>query len=75
MTPSWGEETSPVPGPSHDEPGTAGWIPCCICTDPIRPDQYATAVCWADPHGHTCAAHRACLIAVGETELQLPPAA
>lgn len=46
-------------------------IPCCICTRPIHLDQYATARCWTDPDGITCAAHALCLVAVGEKEIGL----
>jgi hypothetical protein len=59
----------------HHGPSRAGHIPCTICTHTIAPDDYRTARCWTDPGGTTCAAHHACLVRVGETELHLPPAA
>ncbi len=52
---------------------TAGHIPCAICLDHIRTEEYRTARCWTDPCGTTVAAHAACLTRLGETELQLPP--
>jgi hypothetical protein len=53
----------PAPGPGH--------IPCVICLAVIPFDQYATARCWTDPFGITCAAHAACLVGVGERDLGL----
>lgn len=52
-------------------PGGEGWIPCVICLDLIPLDEYASARCWTDPLGTTCAAHHACLVRVGEFELKL----
>lgn len=69
-----GGEGTPAPGLSHDGP-EAGHIPCAICTGHITLDQYRSARCWTDPHGITVAAHHACLVRVGETDLDLPPAA
>lgn len=51
----------------------AAYIPCVICLDIIRIEEYRTARCWTDPLGTTCAAHAACLIRVGEKDLNLPP--
>lgn len=51
----------------------SGWIPCAICTDTITLDEHRSARCWTDPTGITVAAHRNCLIRVGEHELSLPP--
>lgn len=56
------------------ETPSPAWIPCAICTDLIGLDQYQSARCWTDPHGITVAAHHHCLIALGETELDLPAA-
>lgn len=50
----------------------SGHIICCICIDHIRLDEYRTARCWTDPNGITCAAHRHCLIRLGERDLELP---
>lgn len=61
----------PLQGPSRLE----GHIPCAICSQPIHLDQYRTARCWTDPFGVTVAAHHQCLVALGETDLDLPPAA
>jgi hypothetical protein len=58
-------------GRRTEHPSSAGYIPCVICLEPISLDQYATARCWTDPHGETCAAHALCLIAVGERDLRL----
>ncbi len=52
-----------------------GHIPCVICTGTIELDDYLSARCWTDPVGITCAAHAACLVRVGEYDLDLPPAA
>lgn len=49
----------------------AGHIPCCICLDHIRIEEYRTARCWTDPLGVTCAAHASCLVRVGEKDLGL----
>lgn len=73
MNPAGGEGT-PARDVSHAT-SRAGHIECCICTDPIYLEQYRTARCWTDPDGTTCAAHAQCLIALGETDLHLPPAA
>ncbi len=51
----------------------SGHIPCVICLGLIPLDQYRTARCWTDPLGVTCAAHAACLTAVGERDLGFPP--
>lgn len=63
--------------PAGDRPtqrlSPAGYIPCCICATFIRVDEYHQAACWADPHGISCAAHNACLRALGETDLGLLP--
>lgn len=61
--------------PKTESRNRAGWIPCAICTALIGLDQYRTARCWTDPHGTTVAAHHACLVDLGETDLELPPAA
>ena len=53
----------------------SGHIVCCICLDHIRIEEYRTARCWTDPNGITCAAHSACLIRVGEQDLDLPATA
>jgi hypothetical protein len=53
----------PAPRPGH--------IPCVVCRHTIGLDQYRQARCWTDPHGITCAAHAACLQALGETDLGL----
>jgi hypothetical protein len=69
-----GGEGTPAPdGRSAPAPSGAGWIPCALCLLPIHLDQYRTARCWTDPEGVTVAAHAACLLWVGETELRLPP--
>lgn len=49
----------------------SGHIPCVICLDLIRLEEYRSARCWTDPNGITCAAHAACLIRVGEREIGL----
>lgn len=74
MTIHTGGESHPAPDGTH-EPSGAGWIPCAICTHPIGLEQYRTARCWTDPHGTTVAAHAGCLTWIGETDLDLPPAA
>jgi hypothetical protein len=56
---------------AHPGPSRAGWIPCCICLDHIRLEEYRTARCWTDPDGTTVAAHAACLVRIGETDLGL----
>jgi hypothetical protein len=66
-----GGEGDPAPDRSHDRSGAAGHIPCCICLDHIRLEEYRTARCWTDPDGTTVAAHAACLVRVGETDLGL----
>lgn len=48
-----------------------GHIPCVICLQTIRIEEYRTARCWTDPDGQTCAAHASCLIRVGEKDLGL----
>jgi hypothetical protein len=53
-------------------PSRAGWIECSICAGIIALDDHHTARCWTDPTGTTVAAHRDCLVRVGETELSLP---
>lgn len=68
-----GGEGSPAPD-AHHGPSGAGWIPCAICTHHIRLDQYRSARCWTDPFGVTVAAHHHCLVALGETDLDLPAA-
>ena len=64
------------PARDYDIPAEsrAGWIPCAICTRAIPLDQYRTARCWTDPEGVTVAAHAACLVSIGEHELDLPAA-
>lgn len=66
-TPGWDlgqdETTCDFPRAPH--------IQCCICLDLIPLTEYRTARCWVDPKGETCAAHAACLIRVGETEIGL----
>lgn len=52
-------------------PSPAGHIPCVICLDLIRIEEYRSARCWTDPNGITCAAHSHCLIRVGEREIGL----
>lgn len=65
----------PESSPARDEPSRAhslaGHIPCVICTHTIALEQYRDARCWTDPNGITCAAHAACLLAVGEQEIGL----
>jgi hypothetical protein len=65
MIPAGGEGR---PAREHG-PSRAGHIACCICLAPIPLDQYATARCWTDPNGETCAAHASCLLSVGEWDL------
>lgn len=50
-------------------------ILCVICGQPISQDGHDAASCWTDPGGTTVAAHNACLRRLGETDLDLPPAA
>jgi hypothetical protein len=68
-----GGEGNPARDGAHPSPPRAGHIRCVICTDTIALDNYRSARCWTDPGGHTCAAHAACLIRVGEPDMQLPP--
>lgn len=65
-----GGEGNPARGPSHE--GSRADAECWVCAHPItRPDGW----CWTDPHGRVVAAHHACLVLLGETDLDLPPAA
>lgn len=52
-----------------------GHIACEFCGHCIQPAEYHQACCWTDPGGTTVAAHNACLRRLGETDLDLPPAA
>ncbi len=70
MNPRAGGEGRPAREGPHNSP-RAGHIVCCICTSLIPLHEYRTARCWIDPEGETCAAHAACLIAVGEKEIGL----
>ena len=56
----------------HDHPGH---IRCQFCGQLISPLDYHRASCWTDPGGTTVAAHNLCLRRLGETDLDLPPAA
>lgn len=48
-----------------------GHIVCAICDQPISPADYPSSYCWPDPGGNVLAAHGACLIRLGETDLGL----
>lgn len=49
------------------------YIECALCNVPISPADYVEAQCWVDPGYVALAAHRQCLVWIGETELDLPP--
>jgi hypothetical protein len=69
MTP--GGEGTPARAASHDT-SRAGWIDCWVCAETIH--DHTTGQCWADPFGHTVAAHHECLVLLGESDLHLPSA-
>lgn len=49
---------------------------CSVCDQPFgRVDRKGTAIIWPDPAGIWCVAHRACLVRLGERDLDLPPVA
>jgi hypothetical protein len=48
-----------------------GEMVCSVCEQPIVPAGYRDALCWSDPDGTTCVAHRQCLTRIGEYELRL----
>lgn len=48
---------------------------CCACNQPIGYWHRQFAIVWMDPAGIACVAHRHCLKAMGERDLDLPPTA